>query len=75
MIRSKAKHLGTVEAVDRERAEATAIKQFDLDSGQRRPAAGPGAALARASAREPGNPLKKHHKSCALGSTGMILFR
>jgi hypothetical protein len=59
MIRSKAKHLGTVEAVDRERAEATAIKQFDLDSGQRRPAAGPGAALAPSLGKGTWQPIEK----------------
>jgi hypothetical protein len=30
-IRSKVEYLGSVEAPDRERAEATAIKQFALD--------------------------------------------
>jgi hypothetical protein len=35
IIRSKGEHLGTVEAVDRERAEAAAIKYFDLDQDQR----------------------------------------
>ena len=33
---SKGEHIGTVEAPDRERAEAVAIKQFDLDDDQRR---------------------------------------
>jgi hypothetical protein len=35
IIRSKGEYLGSVEAPDRERAEATAIKQFDLDQDQR----------------------------------------
>jgi hypothetical protein len=34
-MRSKGEHIGTVEAPDRERAEAVAIKQFDLDRNQR----------------------------------------
>jgi len=34
-MRSKGEHLGTVEATDRERAEAAAIKHFDLDQDQR----------------------------------------
>jgi hypothetical protein len=33
--RSRGKHLGSVEAPDRERAEAVAIKQFDLEKDQR----------------------------------------
>jgi hypothetical protein len=36
IIRSKGEHLGTVEAPDRERTEAAAIKQFALDGDQRR---------------------------------------
>jgi hypothetical protein len=35
IIRSKGENLGVVEAPDRERAEAVAIKQFDLDQDQR----------------------------------------
>jgi hypothetical protein len=35
IIRSRGEHLGTVEAPDRERAEAAAIKYFDLDQDQR----------------------------------------
>jgi len=35
-MRSCGEHIGTVEAPDRERAEALAIKQFDLDQDQRR---------------------------------------
>jgi hypothetical protein len=35
IIRSKGEYLGSVEAPDRERAEAVAIKQFDLDQDQR----------------------------------------
>jgi hypothetical protein len=35
-MRSKGEYLGSVEAPDRERAEAAAIKQFDLDQDQRR---------------------------------------
>jgi len=35
IIRSKGEHLGTVEAPDRERAEAVAIKEFALDGDQR----------------------------------------
>ena len=34
-MRSKGEHIGTVEAPDRERAEAVAIKQFELDDDQR----------------------------------------
>jgi len=34
-MRSKGEHIGTVEAPDRERAEAVAIKQFALDDDQR----------------------------------------
>jgi len=34
-MRSKGEHIGTVEAPDCERAEAMAIKQFDLDRDQR----------------------------------------
>jgi hypothetical protein len=36
IMRSKGEHIGTVEAPDRERAEAVAVKQFDLDQDQRR---------------------------------------
>ena len=36
IMRSKGEHIGTVEAPDRERAEAVAIKQFALDQHQRR---------------------------------------
>ena len=35
IMRSKGEYLGSVEAPDRERAEAVAIKQFDLDQDQR----------------------------------------
>jgi hypothetical protein len=35
IIRSKGEYLGSVEAPDRERAEAAAIKYFDLDQDQR----------------------------------------
>ena len=35
IIRSKGEHLGTVEAPDRERAEAVAVKRFALDDDQR----------------------------------------
>jgi hypothetical protein len=35
LMRSKGEHLGTVEAPDRERAEAVAVKLFDLDRDQR----------------------------------------
>ena len=35
IMRSKGEHIGTVEAPDRERAEAVAIKQFALDDDQR----------------------------------------
>jgi len=35
IMRSKGEHIGTVEAPDCERAEAVAIKQFDLDRDQR----------------------------------------
>jgi len=35
IIRSKGEYLGSVEALDRERAEAIAIKQFALDNDQR----------------------------------------
>ena len=35
IIRSKGEYLGSVEAPDRERAEAVAVKQFDLDQDQR----------------------------------------
>jgi hypothetical protein len=35
IIRSKGEYLGSVEAPDRERAEAVAIKQFDLDQDLR----------------------------------------
>ena len=35
IIRSKGEYLGSVEALDRERAEAVAIKQFALDDDQR----------------------------------------
>ena len=34
-MRSKGEYLGSVEAPDRERAEAVAIKLFDLDQDQR----------------------------------------
>jgi hypothetical protein len=33
-IRSRGEHLGTVEAPDRERAEAVAVKAFDLNQDQ-----------------------------------------
>jgi hypothetical protein len=36
IIRSKGEYLGSVEAPDRERAKAVAVKQFDLDQDQRR---------------------------------------
>ena len=36
IMRSKGEHIGTVEAPDRQRAEAVAIKQFELDQDQRR---------------------------------------
>jgi hypothetical protein len=35
IIRSKGEYLGSVGAPDRERAEAVAVKQFDLDQGRR----------------------------------------
>ena len=35
IMRSRGEHIGTVEAPDRERAEAAAIKQFALDDDQR----------------------------------------
>jgi hypothetical protein len=35
IIRSKGEYLGSVEALDRERAEAAAIRQFELDEDQR----------------------------------------
>jgi len=35
IMRSRGEHIGTVEAPDRERAEAVAIKQFALDDDQR----------------------------------------
>jgi hypothetical protein len=35
IIRSKGEYLGSVEASDRERAEAVAVKLFDLDQDQR----------------------------------------
>jgi hypothetical protein len=34
-MRSRGEHLGTVEAPNRERAEAEAVKLFDLDRDQR----------------------------------------
>jgi hypothetical protein len=36
VIRSKGEYLGSVEAPDRERAEAGAIRLFDLDQDQQR---------------------------------------
>jgi hypothetical protein len=35
-MRSRGEYFGSVEAPDQERAEAVAIKQFDLDQDQRR---------------------------------------
>ena len=35
IIRSRGEYLGSVEAPDRERAEAVAVKQFQLDQDQR----------------------------------------
>jgi hypothetical protein len=35
IMRSRGEYLGSVEAPDRERAEAVAIKQFQLDQDQR----------------------------------------
>ena len=35
IMRSRGEHIGTVEAPDRERAVAAAIKQFALDDDQR----------------------------------------
>jgi hypothetical protein len=35
IMRSKGEYLGSVEAADREKAEAVAIKLFDLDRDQR----------------------------------------
>ena len=34
ILRSRGEYLGSVEAPDRERAEAVAVKQFELDEGQ-----------------------------------------
>jgi hypothetical protein len=36
IMRSRGEYLGSVEAPDSERAEAVAIRQFDLDQDQRR---------------------------------------
>jgi hypothetical protein len=36
IMRSRGEYFGSVEAPDQERAEAVAIKQFDLDQDQRR---------------------------------------
>jgi hypothetical protein len=36
IMRSRGEYLGSVEAPDRERAEAVAIKQFESDQDQRR---------------------------------------
>ena len=36
IMHSRGEYLGSVEAPDRKRAEAVAIKQFDLDQAQRR---------------------------------------
>jgi hypothetical protein len=36
IMRSRGEYLGSVEAPDRERAEAVAVKQFALDQDQRR---------------------------------------
>ena len=36
IIRSRGEYLGSVQAPDRERAEAVVVKQFDLDQDQRR---------------------------------------
>jgi hypothetical protein len=36
IMRSKGEYLGSIEAPDRERAEAVAVKQFALDDDQRR---------------------------------------
>jgi hypothetical protein len=36
IMRSKGEYLGSVEAPDRDAAEAVAVKQFDLDQDQRR---------------------------------------
>jgi hypothetical protein len=36
IMRTKGEYLGSVEAPDREKAEAVPIKQFDLDQDQRR---------------------------------------
>ena len=36
IMRSRGEHLGTVEAPDRERAAAVAVKLFDLNDDQRR---------------------------------------
>ena len=35
IIRNRGEYLGSVKAPDRERAEAVAVKQFDLDQDQR----------------------------------------
>jgi hypothetical protein len=35
LMRSRGEYLGSVEALNREKAEAVAIKQFDLDQDQR----------------------------------------
>jgi len=35
-MRSRGEYLGSVQAPDRERAEAVVVKQFDLDQDQRR---------------------------------------
>src|SRR5262249_52971256 len=42
IMRSKGEHIGTVEAPDREMAEAVSIEQFDLDQDQRRLLSGSG---------------------------------
>jgi hypothetical protein len=36
IMRSRGEYLGSVEAPDREKAEAVAVKQFELDQDQRR---------------------------------------
>jgi len=46
-MRSKGEHIGTVEAPDRERAEAVAIKQFDLNQDQRSRLRNPGSGSLR----------------------------
>jgi hypothetical protein len=75
-MRSRGEYLGSVETPDRERAEAVAVKQFDLDQDQRRRLLIRGAALApffSAKLDVPERPGKMKAPAQSLGAPGLGL--